>query len=258
MPSGPRETIYGRNAAYEILRARRRRVHRLILAEGVIPKGRLQEALEEAGARGIPVTRAPRAELDRASDNHHGAAVVADSYPYVEVGEILDAARARGDPPFILILDALQDPQNFGTLLRTAEAVGVHGVVIAHRQGVGVTEAVVRSSAGACEHLRIASSNLAQAIRRLKEEGVWVLGLEHGPEAGPLDAADLGGPLALVIGSEGEGLRRLVRALCDGLVRVPMRGRVESLNAAVAGSVALYAAWRARGYRGTGGEDALD
>jgi 23S rRNA (guanosine2251-2'-O)-methyltransferase len=251
MPSGPRETIYGRNAAYEIIRAGRRRVHRLILAEGVVPRGRLLAAVEEAKARGIPLARSPRAELDRASENHHGAAVVADPYPYVDVEEILEAARLSGDPAFILILDALQDPQNLGTLLRTAEAVGVHGVVIPRRQGVGVTEGVVRSSAGACEHLRIAAVNLAQAIRGLKEAGIWVLGLTQGAEAEPLEAADLGGPLALVIGSEGEGLRRLVRELCDGLVRVPMRGQVESLNAAVAGSVALYAAWRARGYGGT-------
>jgi 23S rRNA (guanosine2251-2'-O)-methyltransferase len=248
MPSGPKETIYGRNAAYEIIRAGRRRVHRLIVAEGVVPRGRLLAAVEEAKARGIPLVRAPRAELDRASEDHHGAAVITDPYPYVEVEDILEAARLSGDPPLILILDALQDPQNLGTLLRTAEAVGVHGVVIARRQSAGITEGVVRSSAGACEHLRIAAANLAQAIRALKEAEVWALGLEQGAEAQPLEAVDLAGPLALVIGSEGKGLHRLVRELCDGLVRVPMRGRVESLNAAVVGSIVLYRAWEARGF----------
>lgn len=255
MPSGPRETIYGRNAAFEVIRAGRRRVHRLILAEGTAPKGRLQEAVEAAEARQIPIVHVPRAELDRASDSHHGAAVVVGPYPYVDVGEILDHARLTGDPPFILILDALQDPQNFGTLLRSAEAVGVHGVVIPRHQSVGVTEGVVRASAGACEHLLIAAANLAQAIRRLKEEGLWVVGLEHHREAPPLEGDRLAGPLALVIGSEGAGLRRLVREECDTTVRLPMRGRVESLNAAVAGSVALYEAWKARGYRGAGGSD---
>jgi 23S rRNA (guanosine2251-2'-O)-methyltransferase len=218
------------------------------VAEGVVPRGRLLAAVEEAKARGIPLVRTPRAELDHASANHHGAAIVADPYPYVEVEEILEAARLSGDPPFILILDSLQDPQNLGTLLRTAEAVGVHGVVMARRQGAGVTEGVVRSSAGACEHLWIAAANLGQAIRALKEAGVWVLGLEQGAEAQPLEAIDFAGPLALVIGSEGEGLHRLVRQLCDGLVRVPMRGRVESLNAAVVGSIVLYRAWEARGF----------
>jgi 23S rRNA (guanosine2251-2'-O)-methyltransferase len=255
MPSGPRETIYGRNAAYEVVRAGRRRVYRVLVAEGVTPKGRLKEAVEAAQGRGIPVVRVPRAELDRASDSHHGAAVVTEPYPYVQVEEILERSRLAGDPPFVLVLDALQDPQNFGALLRSAEAVGVHGVIIPRHRSVGVTEGVVRASAGACEHLWIAAENLAQALRRLKEAGVWVVGLEHSREAEPLEGARLGGPLAIVIGSEGAGMRRLVREACDAWVRLPMRGRVESLNAAVAGSVALYEAWKARGYRGAGGLD---
>lgn len=255
MPSGPRETIYGRNAAYEVIRAGRRPVYRLIVAEGIAPKGRLKEAIEAADQRGIPVVRASRTQLDRASDSHHGAAVVVGPYPYVDVDEILESARRAGDPPFVLILDALQDPQNFGTLLRSAEAVGVHGVVVPRHQGVGVTEGVVRSSAGACEHLLIAAANLAQVIRRLQREGLWVVGLDLRPESPPLGSERLAGPLALVIGSEGAGLRRLVREACDVTARLPMRGRVESLNAAVAGSVALYEAWKARGYRGASGPD---
>ncbi len=255
MPSGPRETIYGRNAAYEVIRAGRRRVYRLILAEGVTLKGRLKEAVDAAQTRGIPVVRVARAELDRGSDSHHGAAVLAEPYPYVEVDEILERARLDGDAPFVLILDGLQDPQNFGTLLRSAEAVGVHGVIIPRHRSVGVTEGVVRASAGASEHLWIAAANLAQAIHRLKEAGVWVVGLEHGPEAEAMEGARLAGPLAIVIGSEAAGMRRLVREACDVWVRLPMRGRVESLNAAVAGSVALYEAWKARGYRGASGLD---
>jgi 23S rRNA (guanosine2251-2'-O)-methyltransferase len=148
------------------------------------------------------------------------------------------------------MLDSIQDPQNLGTLLRTAEACGVHGVVLPYRHGVGVTPAVVRVSSGASEHLLVARENLAQSVERLKEEGVTVLGLDMDPSASSLAATDLRGPLALVVGGEGAGLRRLVRESCSGLVRLPMRGRVESLNAAVAGSLALYAAWAQRGYAG--------
>ena len=147
----------------------------------------------------------------------------------------------------MLILDVLQDPQNLGTLLRTAEAVGVHGVLLPFRHTATVTPAVVNSSSGATEHLLIVQVNLAQAIQQLKEENIWVIGLDAGPEAQPLNQVSLDGPLALVIGGEGSGMRTLVRKSCDGLMRLPMRGKVESLNAAVAGSVALYFAWQQRG-----------
>jgi len=244
------ETICGRNPVYEVVRAGRRRVYKLQLAEGVQPRGNLGRALELAASRGIPIETVGRAVLDRMADNHQGIAAAVDDYPYVTLAEILERAASQREPPLVLLLDALQDPQNFGTLLRTAEAVGVHGVIIPPRQSVGVTQAVVSASAGACEHLLIASENLARVIQTLKQAGLWIVGLENSPEAVPLGEADLGGPLALVVGSEGGGMRRLVRERCDYLVRLPMRGRVESLNAAVAGSLALYAAWRARGYVG--------
>jgi 23S rRNA (guanosine2251-2'-O)-methyltransferase len=134
--------------------------------------------------------------------------------------------------------------------MRTAEAVGVHGVVLPLRRGGGITAAVVSASAGATEHLLVATANLAQALSRLKAAGVWVIGLERGAGSTRLDQARLGGPLALVIGGEGAGMRRLVRDSCDLLVEIPMRGRVDSLNAAVAGSIGLYAAWQARAFEG--------
>jgi 23S rRNA (guanosine2251-2'-O)-methyltransferase len=153
----------------------------------------------------------------------------------------------QSSPALFLLLDLLQDPQNVGSLLRTAEAVGVHGVVIPRRRAVGVTPAVVSASAGAVEHLRVAQvTNLARTIDELKRRDIWVAGLDTGADAGLLDQADLRGPLALVVGSEGYGLRRLVREKCDFSVRLPMRGRVASLNAAVAGSVALYEVDRQR------------
>jgi len=154
------------------------------------------------------------------------------------------------EPPLILLLDIIQNPQNLGTLLRTAEAVGVHGVIIPERRSAGITPAVVSASSGASEHMLVAVMNLAQAIQALKEREVWIVGLEGSPEAHLPGEVDLSGALGLVIGNEGEGMRRLVRQSCDFLLRLPMRGRVESLNAAVAGSTALYFAWQARGFLG--------
>jgi 23S rRNA (guanosine2251-2'-O)-methyltransferase len=142
----------------------------------------------------------------------------------------------------------LQDPQNLGTLLRTAEGAGVHGVLLPLRHTVTVTPAVVGASSGASEHLLIAQVNLAQAIAALKESGVWIVGLHGGQQAERVDRVRLDGPLALVVGSEGQGMRPLTRDSCDILMRLPMRGRVESFNAAVAGSIALYLAWQARSF----------
>jgi 23S rRNA (guanosine2251-2'-O)-methyltransferase len=160
--------------------------------------------------------------------------------------DILDEARQSGDPAFILILDSLQDPQNLGTLLRTAEAVGVQGVLLPLRQTALVTPAVVNASSGACEHLLVSQINLAQAIQHLKSQAIWVVGLEDDPAAQIPKQVDLSVPLALVVGSEGRGMRRLVREACDILMRLPMRGKIDSLNAAVAGSIGLYLAYRAR------------
>jgi 23S rRNA (guanosine2251-2'-O)-methyltransferase len=247
-----RERIFGRNAACEILRAGRRKVYALDVAEGAEVRGSLRRLLDLAEASSIAVNRVRRADLDRESDSHQGVAATAAAYPYVEVGDILKRAAELSEPPLILLLDLIQNPQNLGTLLRTAEAVGVHGVVIGSHRAAGITPAVVSSSSGASEHLRIARGNLAQAMDRLRTAGVWMVGLEAGPEAVSLDEVNLAGALGLVVGNEGEGLRRLVRDSCDVLMRLPMRGRIESLNAAVAGSLALYAAWAARGYAGAG------
>jgi 23S rRNA (guanosine2251-2'-O)-methyltransferase len=157
------------------------------------------------------------------------------------------SARSRGKVPLVLLLDLLKDPQNVGSLLRTAEAVGAHGVVIQRRRAVGITPAVVHASAGAVEHLPVAQvTNLVDAIGRLKGHDVWVVGMEAMPEAQVYTKADLTGALALVVGSEGGGLRRLVRERCDFLVQLPMHGQVASLNASVAGSVVLYEVLRQR------------
>ncbi|OGO34017.1 MAG: 23S rRNA (guanosine(2251)-2'-O)-methyltransferase RlmB [Chloroflexi bacterium RBG_16_57_11] len=243
-----REWISGRNPVYETLQAGRRHCFCLIVAQGTQEKGRLAEILQVSQKKRIPIEQVPRARLDAISDGHQGVALEASAYPYCALQDILGLADGRSEPPFLLILDALQDPQNLGTLLRTAEGVGVHGVLLPLRQTVTVTPAVVSASSGACEHLLIAQANLALAIQALKEAGVWVVGLEGGGQAERVDRVRLDGPLALVVGSEGQGMRPLTRDSCDVLVQLPMRGRVESLNAAVAGSIALYLAWRARGF----------
>ncbi|MBI3159565.1 MAG: 23S rRNA (guanosine(2251)-2'-O)-methyltransferase RlmB [Chloroflexi bacterium] len=240
------EWLTGRNPVYEALRANRRVFTRLRVAEGAQAKGRLAEILDLAGARGIKSEPTPRPLLDRIADHHQGVALEAGSYPYSGLLDMLALAAERGEPPFILLLDTLQDPQNLGTLLRTAEAVGAQGVVIPLAHTASITPAVVSASSGASEHLLVAQANLAQTIQALKENDVWVVGLDGGSESQPPERVRLDGALALVVGNEGEGMRRLVRESCDILLALPMRGEIESLNAAVAGSVALYLAWQAR------------
>jgi 23S rRNA (guanosine2251-2'-O)-methyltransferase len=242
-----KEYIYSRNAVYESLRARRREVLRVQIAQGAEEKGRLAEILRLCQERRIPVERAPRAQLDKLHMDHQGIVAEVGAYPYADVVEILEAAQARNEPPFVLILDSLQDPQNFGSLLRTAETVGVHGVLIPLAHTVEVTPAVVNASSGASEHLRVARTNLSQAMEALKDSDVWILGLDQdGQILSESSNRLLSGALALVVGSEGEGLRELTRKKCDAVMRLPMRGQIESLNAAVAGSVALYLAYLAR------------
>jgi len=242
-----KEWLYGRNAVYETLRARRRQPFRLRLAQGVESKGRLAEIIKLGAERRLPLERVPRASLDQLSDGHQGVALEVSPYIYSDLSLILKTASRLDEAPFILVLDALQDPQNLGSLLRTAEAVGVHGVLLPLRQTATVTPAVVNASSGASEHLYVAQVNLAQAIGALKSAGVWVIGLDAGAGAQPPEKVRLDGPVALVVGSEGSGMRELVRKSCDILLRLPMRGQVASLNAAAAGSIALYLALQARG-----------
>jgi 23S rRNA (guanosine2251-2'-O)-methyltransferase len=241
-----KELLYSRNAVYEALRAHRRPVHGLLVAQTAEEHGRLGDLLKLAAERKCRVERVPRARLDKIHAGHQGVVLEAGGYPYSDLLEILERARARGEPPLVLLLDSLNDPQNFGSLLRTAEVAGAHGVILPLAHTVEVTPAVVNASSGASEHLLIARSNLSQAIESLKAEDVWIVGLDQaGAEIEP-GSRHLRGALGLVVGSEGDGLRPLVRSKCDLLLRLPMRGQVESLNAAVAGSVALYLAVLAR------------
>ena len=241
-----KEIIYSRNAVYETLRAKRRQPVGLEIAEGAQEKGRLAEIIQLAKERKIPVKHVPRARLERLKANHQGVALEASNYPYADLTDLFELAEERREPLFILFLDTLNDPQNFGTLLRTAEVVGVHGVVIPLARTVGVTPAVVNASSGASEHLLIAQANLHQALTAFKEAGGWVIGLDSSKQAQGPDEVRLDGAIGLVVGSEGQGMRPLTIKSCDILLKLPMKGKIESLNAAVAGSVALYLAYMAR------------
>jgi 23S rRNA (guanosine2251-2'-O)-methyltransferase len=243
------EYLYGRRAVVEALAAGRRNIRRLIVSQSAEQNETLSAAINLAKERGLWVEAVKREQIDgwTRSVNHQGIALEVGPYPYVDVEDILALAAERGEPPFVLLLDLLQDVQNVGTLLRTAEAVGVHGVVIQERRSAEVTPAVVNASSGAVEHLRVAQvTNLVQAMGKLKAADVWLAGLDLGEDATRYDQANLRGALGLVVGSEGSGLRRLVRETCDFIICLPMRGHVASLNAATAGSVALYKAWEAR------------
>lgn len=246
------ELIYGRRAVLETLRVRRRHFYRLWIegAGETKPTGVVGEIIAQAETLNIPTRSIKGGLFDKLATqqaNAQGVALEVGDYPYVELDDCLDYARTRGEPPLLLLLDHLQDPQNLGTLFRTAEAMGVHGVIIPDRRAAQVTAAVSNASAGAVEHLLVAQvTNINRTIEELKASNIWVAGLDNLPHALPLHQANLTGALAIVVGSEGEGLSRLTRERCDFLIRLLMVGQVESLNAAVAGSIALYAARQAR------------
>ena len=247
------EFIYGHWPIMETLRAGRRKYEQLLLTETVEEKGIVAEILNTANERNVRVRRVARRIIDDLANgaNHQNMVLRVSDYPYSDIEGVLDLAARRGEKPFILLLDLLKDPQNVGVLMRVADAVGIHGVVMQERRSVAITPAVVNASSGAVEHLQIVQvTNLVQSMKDLKQADVWMVGLDVGPNVPPIDKTDLNMSLGLVLGSEGEGMRRLVRDTCDLLLSLPMRGSVASLNVATVGSVALYAAWQARGWQG--------
>ena len=239
--------IWGRRVVTEALRARRG-VRRLYFGQKPSDQNPFGEIEQIARRQGVRIQVLERRALDRIADTDRHQNVVAevDEYDYAELDELLVIAHERGEKPLLVALDSLQDPQNFGSLIRTAEAVGVHGVILPRHRSVGVTDAVARASAGAIEHLKVADvTNLNRTADDLKKQGLWVVGLDASAEQ-TYDAIDASLPLCLVVGSEGTGISRLLREKCDLLVKLPMRGQVGSLNAAVAGSIVLYDIYRRR------------
>lgn len=233
--------IWGRHPVIEALRAGRS-VDRIYLAEGTRPGGALGELTRLARASGVPIATVDRRALDRLSETaaHQGVVAEVAEYRYRTLDQLLEHGHTGPGDPLILVLDSLEDPQNFGTLIRTADAVGATGIVIPLHRAAGVTAAVEKASAGAVEHQPIARvTNLPRALEELKGHGFWVVGLDSGGSV-EYGSLPVDSPLAVVVGAEGKGLGRLVRETCDLLVRLPTLGKVESLNAAVAGSIVLY------------------
>ncbi|MCP2014117.1 23S rRNA (guanosine2251-2'-O)-methyltransferase [Deinococcus sp. HSC-46F16] len=236
--------LYGRNPVLEALRDGR--VSEVLLARGV------EEAfVREIKDMGVRVRFAPRIELDQlaGTTQHQGILAEVEDLAWASVEDILDRAQSRGEDLLIVLLDGITDPRNFGAIIRSAEVLGAHGVAVEERRSAPLSPVVAKTAAGATSHLPVAQTkNLPRLIDRLKEQGVWVYGAA-GEAAQDVGRLDLRGPVALVIGAEGEGLRRLVREKCDALVRIPTRGQVQSLNASVAAGILLYEAARARGER---------
>lgn len=241
------EYIWGRNPVLETLRSSRQ-VKRLLLADGQRESPVIAAILQEAERRHVPIEMASRQRLDQVSEGavHQGCLAIVEARRYASLDDILSLAQQKNEDPFLLILDAIQDMNNLGSLLRSAEAVGIHGVILPLHRAAEVNSTVVKTSAGASEHLLIAQeTNLTRTIDYLKQQNIWVMGLA-GEGQTSYDKADLTGPLALVVGNEGKGISRLVREHCDLLIRLPMRGVINSLNAAIAGSIVLYEALRQR------------
>ncbi|MGQ0548336.1 MAG: 23S rRNA (guanosine(2251)-2'-O)-methyltransferase RlmB [Armatimonadota bacterium] len=238
---GTTTQIEGRRPVLEALRAGRP-LRKLLVARTHATGGSLHDLVGEARRRGILVQEVPTAVVDRLARTRapQGVIAYAAAHEVVEVDDLLELARNRGEAPFVILLDGLEDPGNLGAVLRSAEAAGVHGVVIPRRRAAGLTPAVAAASAGAIEHVRVAQTpNLAQAIDKLKAANVWVIGAD--PEAPqPMYDAALRPPIAVVVGGEGRGLSRLVREHCDLLVRIPMYGATASLNASVAAGLVLF------------------
>lgn len=246
MTQHEQEYIGGRHAVTEALRSGRS-IHKLFVAEGA-RESSLQALLAEARKQGVLVQQADKRKLDQLVPGvqHQGVVAQAAAYRYFELDELLDRARESGRTPLLVVLDEIEDPHNLGSILRTADAAGAHGVIVPKRRSAGLTQTVAKVSAGAVEYMPVARvANLSQTIKRLKEEGYWVAGSDLSARQEAYDA-DFTVPLAIVIGNENAGIGRLVRESCDYLVKLPMMGRIQSLNASVAAGILLYEVVRQR------------
>ena len=240
------DIIEGRNAVIEALRAGRA-IDKIFIAKGDVDKT-LGHIASKARDKGIVVVEADRRKLDFMSRTkaHQGVVALAAVREYCTVAEILAVAGERGEVPFVVVCDEISDPHNLGAIIRSAECVGAHGVIIPKRRSAGLTAIVDKASAGAAEHMAIARvANIAAAIKELKDAGLWIYGTAA-DGASPLWRTDLTGPIALVIGSEGDGMSRLVKESCDFVLSLPMKGQVSSLNASAAAAVTLYEILRQR------------
>lgn len=238
--------IEGRNSVIEVLKSGRD-INKIFLAKGDM-KGSVKYIISLAKKNGVPVQEADRRKLDKMSETHSHQGVIAEVAvkDYVDIDTILKRAEEKNEQPFLIVLDEITDGGNLGSILRTADAVGAHGVVVSKRRSAGLDAVVSKASAGAVEYVPVARvTNIARTLESLKQEGIWVFGTDtEGYES--FYKTDFKGPAALVIGSEGKGMRRLVREKCDFVVSIPMKGRISSLNASVAGAVVMFEILRQR------------
>jgi 23S rRNA (guanosine2251-2'-O)-methyltransferase len=240
------EILSGKNPVVEALRAGRE-MNKVWIAEGVKKAG-ITEILELAKAAGVIVQFVPKNKVEQLTDgaNHQGIAASVAAYRYAEIDELFELAASRNEDPFFLILDELEDPHNLGSILRTADATGVHGVIIPRRRAVGLTGVVAKTSTGAIEHIPVARvGNLAQTVDDLKKRGLWIAGTDA-KGSSDYRRMDAKLPLAIIIGSEGKGMSRLLKEKCDFLYHMPMVGQVTSLNASVAAAILMYEVLRNR------------
>ena len=240
------DQIEGRNSVLELLESERD-INKILIAKGE-RHGSINKIITIAKQRKIVIAEVERQKLNAISEtnNHQGVIAIVPPFNYVEVEDILNEAKTKNEDPFIIILDGIEDPHNLGSIIRTAETAGVHGVIIPKRRAASVNATVSKSSAGAVEHVKIARvNNTNETIKYLKEEGLWICGTDG-------DAKDyyynqnLKGPMAIVIGSEGFGMSRLVKENCDFLVKIPMKGKITSLNASVSAGIVIYEAVKQR------------
>ena len=234
------DIVEGRNAVIETLKSDRT-IDQILVAKGDV-SGSINMILALAKETGIVVKEVDRKKLDQMSmtGSHQGVIAQVTPFKYSGIEDILDYAAKRNEKPFLIILDEIEDPHNFGSIVRTADACGVHGIIIPKRRNVGVTPVVFKTSAGACEHMKIAKvTNINAAIDSLKKKGIWIYGADmHGRKY--CYDADIKGAIALVIGSEGRGISKLTKDKCDVLIKIPMVGKISSLNASVAGGIMMY------------------
>jgi 23S rRNA (guanosine2251-2'-O)-methyltransferase len=240
------DRVYGRNPVLELLRRGGRRTDEVAVLSGA--HGPLAEVVALARRAGVKVSYRTRDQLSAmaGSDDHQGVVARVAAAEYQDLDALLEIPASRGESPFFLVLDRVQDPRNFGAVLRTAEVFGVHGVIVPKHHQVGLTDVAARTAMGAAEHVAVArETNLVSALERLKKSGIWVYGAAVSGGVAPAKA-DLRGPLCLVFGGEGEGVRPLVARTCDGLVSIPMVGQVGSLNVGAAAAILCYEAARQR------------
>ncbi|KYH28793.1 MULTISPECIES: 23S rRNA (guanosine(2251)-2'-O)-methyltransferase RlmB [Clostridium] len=234
------DLIEGRNAVIEALKGDRT-IENILVAKGDMT-GSISKIMAIAREKNIVIKEVDRKKLDSMSATgvHQGVMAIVTPYKYYSIDDILDYADKKGEKPFIVILDEIEDPHNLGSIIRTAETCGVHGIIIPKRRNVGITPTVYKTSAGAIEYMRVAKvGNVNKAIDMIKERGVWVYGADMDGEAYCYQT-DFSGAVALVIGSEGRGISKLTKEKCDGLVKIPMVGNITSLNASVAAGIMMY------------------